>query len=55
MNLQPVGPQPQKAKFLREVSQALEFLAIFYSLPAKQQEEIIARINKMEASQGEPG
>lgn len=50
MNLQSVGPQPQKSKFFREIAQALEFLAMFYTLTKEQQEELIARINKMSAS-----
>ena len=52
MNLSATGPQPQKARFLREVAQALDFLATFYSLPVEQQEELIARINKMDAEYG---
>ena len=40
MNIPCTGPNPQKARFLREVSQAFEFLAMFHELSAEKQLEI---------------
>lgn len=34
------GPNPQKVRFYSEVAAAFEFLALFYSLPMKDQEEL---------------
>ena len=41
MNIPQTGPNPQKARFLREVGQAFEFLAIFHELPKEKQLEVL--------------
>jgi hypothetical protein len=38
------GPNPQRARFLLELAGALEFLALFHSLPAPLQDEARAYI-----------
>ena len=37
MNIPTTGPNPQKARFFREISQAFEFLAIFHELSPEEQ------------------
>jgi hypothetical protein len=38
---EPTGPNAQKARFFAEVVSAFEFLALFYSLTADEQRELM--------------
>ena len=51
MNIPQTGVNPQKMKFFREVASAFEFLAVFHSLPADKQLELMQIITKMSAEQ----
>lgn len=48
MNIPQHGPNPQKAKFFRELAQALEFLAVFHTLESEQQLELMQIITKFQ-------
>lgn len=38
------GPDPRKARFFRELASAMEFLALFHSLTAEDQQELMTTI-----------
>ena len=44
------GPNDRKANFFREVASAFEFLALFYSLSAKDQAELMAAVQQFSAA-----
>lgn len=39
--LKPTGPSPQKSLFFQQLAGAIDFLSGFYTLPEKDQEEIL--------------
>lgn len=49
MNIPASGVNKQKATFFREVAQAFEFLAIFHSLSAEDQLELMQLMTKLSA------
>lgn len=47
MNIPQSGPSEQKVKFYREVANAFEFLAIYYTLNKEQQLELLQYLTKL--------
>jgi len=44
------GPNAQRAAFFREVASAFEFLALYHSLPAAAQRELMAVIQSYQSN-----
>lgn len=44
------GPVEQKARFFREVASAFEFLSLYYSLSAADQEKLMATVQGFAAA-----
>lgn len=51
MNIPQTGPNKQKQKFFEEVSDAFKFLAIFHSLSAESQLELMEHITVLQAKE----
>jgi hypothetical protein len=47
VNIPQSGPSEQKVKFYREVANAFEFLAIYYTLNKEQQLELLQYLTKL--------
>ena len=49
MNIPQTGKDERKVKFFREVANAFEFLALFYSLDAERQLELMQYLTQLAA------
>jgi hypothetical protein len=51
MNIPPTGPNKQRAKFFEEIANSFSFLAIYNSLSAARQQQLLEFVMKLEAEQ----
>lgn len=50
MNIPQTGVNEQKTKFFREIANAFEFLAVFHSLPADKQLELMQHLTSLQGT-----
>jgi hypothetical protein len=48
VNIPQTGSNQQKEKFFREIAQAFEFLALYYSISAEEQLELMQALTKLQ-------